>query len=178
MKNTDMEFKVSEYTNLTVGVKKLSENAKLPYRKYPKDSGADLFLCHPEGHGFGEEIKPFESKLLHTGISFNIPESSYMQLFNNQFVLVTWEMQIRSKSGLASKENLFVLNSPGTVDNEFIGEIKVILYNAGNEPQYVFHHDKIAQAVLCPVMICDFEEVDELQETDRSNKGFGSTGYQ
>lgn len=164
---------------MIINVKKLDKNAKLPFRKYSKDSGADLYFNHPEGDGFSETIEPFESKLLNTGICLQLPKPSYADLTISQLIVkkeIVWELQIRSKSGLASKENLFVLNSPGTVDNNYTGEIKVILYNAGNKTQHIFHHDKIAQAVLCPIVIPNFKEVDELENTDRSEKGFGSTG--
>lgn len=173
--------------NLTVGVKRMTDGAKLPDRAYPKDSGADLFYCSPKGEGYCTTIHPFTSQVLETALRFQIPEPRYMKLFDvkdnttdfptlNQDVLVTWEIQLRSKSGMSAKHNLFVLNSPGTVDSNYVGEIKVILYNASDKSQIIQHGDKIAQAVLCPVICCDYEETDDLDNSDRGENGFGHTG--
>lgn len=166
--------------NLTVGVKRMVSGAKLPNRAYPQDSGADLFYCSPKGEGYCITIQPFTSQVLETALKFKIPESQYTQLFDvfnvKKSVLVTWEIQLRSKSGMSAKHNLFVLNSPGTVDSNYVGEIKVILYNASDKPQIIQHGDKIAQAVLCPVVCCDYEETDDLDNSDRGENGFGHTG--
>lgn len=170
--------------NFEIGVKKIQPDAKLPTRAYKTDSGADLYFHHIEGEGFGEEIKPFESKLLNTGIAIEIPEPNFFDVLsedNDKLIYdreleIIWELQIRSKSGLANKQKLFVLNSPGTIDNSYTGEIKVILYNAGTEKQVIFHGQKIAQVVLCPIFNASFKEINYIDKTDRSDKGFGSTG--
>jgi dUTP pyrophosphatase len=106
-----------------------------------------------------------ERKLIGTGLKFNIPQN--------------YEIQIRSKSGLALKQGLMVLNSPGTVDQGYLGEIKVILFNTSNQVVKIQKGQKIAQAVLTPVVSgkwVTLKEVASLEEKDRSDNGFGSTG--
>lgn len=130
-----------------------------PTYAYPSDSGMDLFSTHEE------EIQPLERKLIGTGLKFNIPQN--------------YEIQIRSKSGLALKQGLMVLNSPGTVDQGYLGEIKVILFNTSNQVVKIQKGQKIAQAVLTPVVSgkwVTLKEVTSLEEKDRSDNGFGSTG--
>ena len=107
-------------------------------------------------------IKPKTSMLIPTGISLDIPEGC--------------EIQIRPRSGLAAKSNISVLNTPGTIDSDFRGEIKVILFNHGNTDFFVNNGDRIAQIVLMPILKIKFEEVDELNSTNRGEGGFGSTG--
>jgi dUTP pyrophosphatase len=97
-----------------------------------------------------------------TGVSFEIPEG--------------YEIQIRSRSGLAAKEGLFVLNSPGTIDADYRGEIKVILINHSKEDFTVTHGMRIAQMVIAKYEHVTLEEVDSLEETQRGTNGFGSTG--
>jgi dUTP pyrophosphatase len=100
-----------------------------------------------------------------TGLFFDVPKNM--------------EIQVRPKSGLAIKRGLTVLNTPGTVDYGYTGEIKVILINLSDEVQEINVGDKVAQAVICPVtqgFQVDFKKVDEIQEKDRSENGFGSTG--
>lgn len=87
-----------------------------------------------------------------------------------------FEAQVRSRSGLAFKNNVFVLNSPGTIDSDYRGEIKVMLMNLGEEPFTVKHGDRIAQLVVCPYQPVTFYESDELSDTTRGQNGFGSTG--
>ena len=87
-----------------------------------------------------------------------------------------YEIQIRPRSGLAVKNNITVLNTPGTIDSDYRGEIKVIIYNHGNEDFVVNNKDRIAQMVLTPVIKMEFEEADELPKTIRGEDGFGSTG--
>lgn len=106
-----------------------------------------------------------ERTLVPTGLFFSIPESL--------------ELQIRPRSGLAAKSGVTVLNTPGTVDSDYRGEVKVILINLGNEPFVINHGDRIAQGVVAPVMtatIMKFEKVESLDETERGEGGFGSTG--
>lgn len=142
--------------NLVTKVKKLRKDAILPKYASSGDSGADLFT--PEA----VVIRAGERKLVKTGIAIALPEG--------------YEAQVRSKSGLALKAGLMVLNSPGTVDEKYRGEVGVIIFNT-DENDYEFNAgDKIAQLVISPISQSHFIEVDELDETDRGQGGFGSTG--
>jgi dUTP pyrophosphatase len=130
-----------------------------PSYAYPTDSGFDLYSL--------EEVRfaGFERKLVSTGLFVNIPEG--------------FEIQVRTKSGLAINQGLVVLNSPGTVDQGYTGEIKVILMNMNNLPTIVSNGQKIAQAVLCPVVQgknVNLKRVLNINDKDRNENGFGSTG--
>ena len=107
-------------------------------------------------------INPGEKHLISTGIAIAIPYG--------------YEMQIRPRSGLATKNGITVLNTPGTIDSDYRGEIKVILINLSKEIFKVNKKQRIAQMVLCPVIKAEFEEVSELPSTERGKGGFGSTG--
>ena len=107
-------------------------------------------------------LKPQNSCLVPTGISVAFPAD--------------FEIQIRPRSGLAAKNNISVLNTPGTIDSDYRGEIKVILYNHGDSNFLVNDKDRIAQMILAPVIKMNLEEVDTLPETVRGEGGFGSTG--
>ena len=139
-------------------VKKLDPKVQLPSYKTKGSSGMDLmaFIKDPI------TITPNTSNIVPTGISVAI---------ENNF-----EIQIRPRSGLAAKSNISVLNTPGTIDSDYRGEIKVILFNHSNQEFVVNNNDRIAQMVLSPVIKVNFEEVDELPETLRGSEGFGSTG--
>ena len=139
-------------------VKKLNSRVKLPSYKTKGSSGMDLmaFLNEPIS------INPQTSKLIPTGISIAIPENT--------------EVQIRPRSGLAAKNNISILNTPGTIDSDYRGELKVILYNHGDKEFIVKNGDRIAQMVLVPIIKATFEEVESLPETIRGEGGFGSTG--
>ena len=139
-------------------VKKLNPKVKLPSYKTEGSSGMDLiaFVDKPI------EIKPNNSALIPTGLSIAIPED--------------FEVQIRPRSGLAAKSNISVLNTPGTIDSDYRGELKVILFNHGNKNFVVKNNERIAQMVLTPIFKIDFEEVDNLPDTVRGSGGFGSTG--
>ena len=138
-------------------IKRLTDTAIIPKYAHDTDSGLDL---HYDGN---QVTLPVDAKLiLSTGISIQLPPGT--------------EAQIRSRSGLAAKQGLVVLNSPGTIDEGYTGEIKVILYNTGYEPVTINPGDKIAQLVICPVLRPLILEVDELGVTERGSKGFGSTG--
>jgi dUTP pyrophosphatase len=135
-----------------------SENTNPEYA-YESDSGFDLRST--------EEIwvQANNRKLIPTGLRFDIP--------------LGYEIQVRSKSGLALNQGLMVLNSPGTVDSGYQGEIKVIIFNTTNERIKIEKGQKIAQAVLCPVLSgkwVDLIKVDNIDEKDRNDNGFGSTG--
>ena len=139
-------------------VKKLSTKVQLPSYKTKGSSGMDLnaFIANPI------KILPNTSALIPTGLSIAIPEEL--------------EIQIRPRSGLAAKSNISVLNTPGTIDSDYRGELKVILFNHGNKDFTVQNNDRIAQMILTPILKIDFEEVDELPNTIRGAGGFGSTG--
>ena len=139
-------------------VKKLDPSIELPTYKTEGASGMDLiaFIKEPI------QLKSQNSCLVPTGIAV---------AFSNEF-----EIQIRPRSGLAAKNNISVLNTPGTIDSDYRGEIKVILYNHGKEDFLINNKDRIAQMVLTPVIKMNFEETDELPETIRGEGGFGSTG--
>lgn len=107
-------------------------------------------------------IKPHQSFRVPTGLFVEIPEG--------------FEWQIRPRSGLAFRNNITVGNSPGTIDSDYRGEVQIILINHGYKNYYINHGDRIAQAVLTPVVQAEFIEVNELSETDRGDGGFGSTG--
>ena len=154
----DQEFIKNSKTK-TIKVKKLHPDAITPSYNYESDSGFDLYSM--------EEITipPLGRALIPTGLSFQF-EMGY-------------EIQVRTKSGLAINQGLMVLNSPGTVDQGYRGECKVPLFNANQTSFVVKKGMKVAQAVLCPVVnggFVHFEELDSLSETDRGDKGFGSTG--
>ena len=139
-------------------VKKLNPKVQLPKYKTKGSSGMDLiaFVENPI------KILPKTSALIPTGISVAIPDDL--------------EIQIRPRSGLAAKSNISVLNTPGTIDSDYRGEIKIILFNHGNQEFIVKKNDRVAQMILTPVLKVDFEEVDNLPDTLRGSGGFGSTG--
>ena len=139
-------------------VKKLSPKVQLPSYKTKGSSGMDLMAFLESSI----KIVPNSSALIPTGISVAIPNDV--------------EIQIRPRSGLAAKSNIGVLNTPGTIDSDYRGEIKVILFNHGNKEFIVKNKDRIAQIVLVPVLKVDFEEVDNLSDSIRGSGGFGSTG--
>jgi dUTP pyrophosphatase len=137
-------------------ISKLDESAVIPRYEHLNDSGLDLISIDES------EILPGETKLIHTGISIQLPQGT--------------EAQIRPKSGLALKYQITVLNTPGTVDEGYRGEIGVILINHGMHSFRVTKGMKIAQMVITPVIHVEVEEVDELSNTSRGAGGFGSTG--
>ncbi len=139
-------------------VKKLDPKVQLPSYKTKGSSGMDLmaFIKDPI------KIAPNTSALIPTGISVAIPNDV--------------EIQIRPRSGLAVKSSISVLNTPGTIDSDYRGELKIILFNHSKEEFVVRNNDRIAQMVLMPVLKIDFEEVDNLPDTLRGSDGFGSTG--
>lgn len=109
-------------------------------------------------------VKPGAKVLIPTGIKMNIPEG--------------YEIQVRPRSGISAKTGLFVCNAPGTVDSNYVGELKIILMNLGNKEEIIAHNDRIAQLVLCKVTSVKISKIeeDDLKKTDRSYLGFGSTG--
>ena len=139
-------------------IKKTNKEVITPIYKTDGSSGVDL-------SAFLEKkvvIKPNSSELIPTGLQVAIPEEL--------------EIQIRPRSGLAAKESIGVLNSPGTIDSDYRGELKIILFNHGKEDFIINNGDRIAQMVLVPILKMEFEEVDSLPDTVRGQGGFGSTG--
>ena len=148
---------MAETTTNKISIKfKLSDGASLPEYKTTGAAGADI--CSNEDCS----INPGSWKMVSTGLFPEIPEN--------------FEIQVRSRSGLAAKNGVFVLNSPGTVDSDYRGEIKVILANMSDKVFEIKKGDRIAQLVVSPVQQADFSIVSEVSETQRSTGGFGSTG--
>lgn len=138
-------------------VMKLNPEAIIPTRGSDKASGLDLYAL--------EDIKIYagDTVLAKTGIAFGIPDG--------------YEIQVRPRSGLSLKTPLRVANTPGTVDADYTGECCVLIWHAGtNGPYHIKKGDRIAQAVLCPVILPELVEVDSLEITERGASGFGSTG--
>ena len=135
-------------------IKKLHSNVKLPSYKTKGASGMDLMAYINEPI----IVKPKTSSLISTGISVAFSEE--------------YEIQIRPRSGLAAKNNISVLNTPGTIDSDYRGELKVIIYNHGSENFLIKNGDRIAQMILTPVVKMDFEETNDLPETIRGQDGF------
>ena len=139
-------------------IKKLDPAVELPAYKTEGASGMDLMALLNESIN----LKPNSSCLVPTGLAV---------AFSSDF-----EIQIRPRSGLAAKNSIGVLNTPGTIDSDYRGEIKVILYNHGKNDFLINNKDRIAQMILTPVIKMDIEETDNLPETIRGEGGFGSTG--
>ena len=139
-------------------IKKLSSSVSIPKYETPGASGMDI-TAYIENNII---INPGEKFLVSTGFSIAIPKG--------------YEVQIRPRSGLAAKRSITVLNTPGTIDADYRGEIKVILINLGKEKFIVKNGERIAQMVVCPVVQANLEEVEDLPDTKRGSGGFGSTG--
>ena len=139
-------------------IKKLDPAVELPAYKTEGASGMDLMALVKEPIN----LKPNSSCLVPTGLAV---------AFSSDF-----EIQIRPRSGLAAKNSISVLNTPGTIDSDYRGELKIIIYNHGNEDFVIKNGDRIAQMVLVPIVKMEFEETNDLPETIRGEGGFGSTG--
>ena len=139
-------------------IKRTSKNVSLPKYETSGSSGMDISAFIENNI----EIKPGEKSIISTGFHLSIPKG--------------FEVQIRPRSGLAAKKSISVLNTPGTIDADYRGEIKVILINLGKEKFIVENGMRIAQMVVCPIVQAEFEEVNELSITDRGSSGFESTG--
>jgi dUTP pyrophosphatase len=163
-----------ENSSLTIEFKRLPYN-DLPLPKYQTAgaAGFDLHACLisdaltqrialDRPHELVRAIFPGDSSLIDTGFAVALPSG--------------YELQIRPRSGFAIKNKVIILNSPGTVDEDYRGEIKIGLMNLGREPLVLRHGDRIAQAVLAPVVRANFQEVTSLSVTQRGESGFGSTG--
>ena len=139
-------------------IKKLSKDVPLPKYETSGSSGMDL-AANIDNEIF---IEPGKTAVIPTGLAVSIPKG--------------FEIQIRPRSGLAAKQKITVLNTPGTIDSDYRGEITVIIYNHGNENFLISNGDRIAQMVLTPVLKMELEEVNNLPESIRGKGGFGSTG--
>lgn len=164
--SNELGFDISEFNDDNqffgdgkITVKFVSNNDKTLHYAYESDSGFDLYS--------NEEviIPPFGRALIPTGVFFDLPQD--------------FEIQVRSKSGLAINQGLMVLNSPGTVDEGYTGEIKVIIFNTNNTEFTITKGMKVAQAVVARAITgrwVNLVQVDKIEDKDRGNKGFGSTG--
>jgi len=139
-------------------IKKLNSNVELPTYKTDGASGMDLMAFIEEPI----KLLPNSSCFVPTGLSVAFSEN--------------YEVQIRPRSGLAIKNNITVLNTPGTIDSDYRGEIKIILFNHGNKEFIINNKDRVAQMILAPVIKIKLEETDNLPDTIRGKGGFGSTG--
>jgi len=137
-------------------IRKISEDAVLPQYAHKGDAGMDLYSIEEK------MINPGETVLVRTGIQIELPENT--------------EAQIRPRSGLALKHSITVLNSPGTIDEGYRGEIRIILINHGKESFRIEKHMRIAQMVICRFIHAQITEAEELSTTERAENGFGSSG--
>ncbi len=143
---------------MLIRLKKINKDAKIPSYGSEFSAGADLYACEENEI----TIIPHETRLIHTGIAIEIP---------NGYVVL-----IYARSGLASKRDLAPANKVGVIDSDYRGEILVALHNHGNKDQVIQPFERIAQLVIAPVTQATFEEVEELNTTERNAGGFGSTG--
>ena len=139
-------------------VKRLDPNVNLPSYKTEGSSGMDLMANIEKSI----TIPPKKSAIIPTGLSIAIPNDC--------------EVQIRPRSGLAAKSNISVLNTPGTIDSDYRGELKIILFNHGDKDFIVNNNDRIALMILMPILKMELEEIENLPKTIRGSGGFGSTG--
>lgn len=147
----------------SVKIKKLShfdDALALPAYETKDAAGADIRACFENKEN--TIVEPGQRVLIPTGLSFEIQPG--------------FEVQVRPRSGLSLKTDLLVVNSPGTIDADYRGEVKIIIGNFGKKPQIINHGDRIAQIVLAPITQAQFEVVNELSDTERGQGGFGSTG--
>ncbi len=147
---------------VSVAIVRLPHGAGLPLPAYESTGAAGMDLRAALGEGGSIDLAPRERALVPTGIAIALPEG--------------FEAQVRPRSGLAAKHGITCLNSPGTIDADYRGEIKVILINHGAEPVTITHGERIAQLVVAPVVQAAWRETDSLDETRRGAGGFGSSG--
>tara|TARA_B100000963_G_scaffold32923_1_gene24437 strand:+ start:285 stop:722 length:438 start_codon:yes stop_codon:yes gene_type:complete len=139
-------------------IKKLNPSVQVPSYKTNGASGMDLMAYVQKPIN----LKPGKSCIVPTGLSIAFPQK--------------YEIQIRPRSGLAAKDNISVLNTPGTIDSDYRGELKIILFNHGNKNFIINNNDRVAQMVLAPTIKMELEETNDLPESIRGDGGFGSTG--
>jgi dUTP pyrophosphatase len=147
---------------VTIAVKQLPHGEGLKLPKYETSDSAGMDLYAALGDGETVTLGALERAMIPTGLAMALPHRH--------------EAQVRPRSGLAAKNGVTVLNTPGTIDADYRGEVKVILVNLSNEPFTIERGMRIAQMVIAPVTQCEWEVVDELSETERGAGGFGSTG--
>lgn len=141
---------------MDVNIKKLHPEAIIPKYQSKGAAGFDL-------HSISEIVVfPGETVIVKTGLAFAIPEG--------------YELQVRPRSGMSFKTKIRVANSPGTVDSDYRGDVGIIIDNIGSDEFKVRMHDRIAQGVICPVNQVSFKEVKDLNETERGDQGYGSSG--
>ena len=140
-----------------IKIKKIKDNAIIPKYAHEGDAGVDLYSTEDY------LLKPGERILVSTGIKIAIPKG--------------YEAQVRPKSGLAIKNGLSIVNTPGTIDSPYRGEVQIIAINLGKENIKIEKQTKVAQMVINKIEEAEFEEVDELDSTTRGEGGFGSTGH-
>lgn len=145
-------------SNLLVRVKRLHPRSRMPRRQTPGSSGWDLHACLEEPL----VIPPGERRAVPTGLAAAVPRGH--------------ELQIRPRSGLALRHGVGLLNAPGTIDEDYRGEIRIIVVNLGREAFRIEDGDRVAQMVLAAVPAADLVETDELDDTSRGSGGFGHTG--
>ncbi len=147
---------------VAVAIMRLPHGDGLPLPAYESAGAAGMDLRAALGEGGALDLAPGKRALVPTGIAIALPEG--------------YEAQVRPRSGLAAKHGITCLNSPGTIDADYRGEIKVILINHGNEPHTITHGERIAQLVVAPVVQAEWRETQSLDETARGGGGFGSSG--
>jgi dUTP pyrophosphatase len=150
------------FNHVVMGVVQLPHGEGLPLPAYETAGAAGMDLRAALPYGYNITLRPGDRVLIPTGISIAVPAGC--------------EVQIRPRSGLAYKSGISVVNTPGTVDSDYRGEIKVILINHGQEDFVIKRGDRIAQMVLCPIHAVVWHVVDQLSETERGAGGYGSTG--
>lgn len=141
---------------MKLSVKRLSDKATIPEYQSVGSAGFDLHAVD------NYVLMPGEIELVGTGLAFDIPSG--------------YELQIRPRSGLSAKSKLRIANSPGTIDNDFKGEVKIIMENTGRMVSIIDKGDRVAQAILAPIIQAEIMEVEEVGESERGSGGFGSTG--
>jgi dUTP pyrophosphatase len=151
-----VRYSMTQLLSCTVKIQRIHPQAKVPNYANPGDAGADIYAVE------AVTLEPLQRGAVATGLCVEVP--------------VGYEIQIRPKSGLALNYGITVLNSPGTIDAGYRGEVKVILINLGSEPYSIQPGQKIAQMVIAPVVMGNFVETTSLSQTQRSTGGFGSTG--
>lgn len=146
--------------SVEVRVQKLPHGAGIEMPSYATEGAAGADVRSAEQSSL--TIEPGERTAVATGLVFEIPQG--------------WEIQVRPRSGLAWRQGLTVVNAPGTIDSDYRGEVKILMVNLGSEAVVVERGDRVAQLILAPVTRADFQEAEDLSDTERSVGGFGSTG--
>ena len=144
---------------MKINIKKLHDDAIIPTKGTIKSAGYDLYAYFEEDK---KEINPGETYMVSTGISLEVPDGYFAGIF--------------ARSGIASKRNLRPANCTGVIDSDYRGEIKVPIFNDSDKVQVIENNERVAQMIIMPYLDVTFNEVDSLDETDRDNEGFGSTG--